>query len=79
MTCWNRGVVIAVGTAGRVGVAAGSVTPQAKTIIVPTDKTIMVRKLRDERFVIVITFKTEFIPDTITFCVFRSALGELGG
>ena len=79
MTCWNRGVVVAVGTAVKVGEAVGAVVPQAKTIIVPIDKTIMVRKLRDERFVIVITFKTEFIPDTIAFCVFRSALGELGG
>ena len=47
---------MAVGTAGNVGVAAGAVAPQAKTIIVPTDKTVMVRKLRNERFVIVITF-----------------------
>ena len=52
---------------------------QAEAIIVPTDKTIIVRKLRDKRFVIVITFKTEFIPDMVTFCVFLNALGELGG
>ena len=79
MTNWNSGAVVAVGTAGKVGVAAGEVDAQAEAIIVPTDKTIIVRKLRDKRFVIVITFKTEFIPDMVTFCVFLNALGELGG